>query len=143
MKSWLLLVLLLIFSSALAETPYDKLRKDLKGDSRPTSSHISDPPVDPDQKPLSLQEQQEEADAECKGKENSPNCFEYRRVGRTRYSVEKNACDSNPLGKRCQAFRDYALKKLLHRQSACRSGLGSKKCSSVRAGARSSGDLER
>jgi hypothetical protein len=140
------LLFLLVFnaSSACAENEYSKLREKLKRAKEPEASFISNPKVDGDEnQSLSMKEQQQEVDAECKAHKKSAKCLEYRRMARSRWLAEKNACAKNPVGKRCQSFRDYAFKKMLRRQSACRGGLESRKCSIVRAGAKSAGIIER
>jgi len=131
-------------SSAFAENEYSKLREKLKRDKEPQSSVISDPiaEVDEDQS-LSMKEQQQENDHECKTNRKSANCLEYRKLARSRWLSQKNACNKNPIGKLCQSFSDHAFKKMIKRQSACRGGIESRKCSMVRAAGKSSGAIER
>jgi len=121
-------------NSAFAENEYSKLREALKREKEPESSFITNPTNDVDKdSSLSMKDQQKVNDEECKANRKSPKCLEYRRLARSRWLAEKNACDKNPIGKRCQSFHDYAFKKMLRRQDACRSGLNSRKCAMVRA----------
>ena len=140
----LLFVFILQANSAFAENEYSKLREKLKRVKEPESSFISDPTVEVDKdQSLSMKDQQKANDDECKAHRKSAKCLEYRRLARSRWLSEKTACEKNPIGKRCQSFHDYAFKKMIRRQSACRGGLDSRKCTMVRAGAKSSGDIER
>jgi hypothetical protein len=140
----ILSVIIFHADSSIAENEYSKLRETLKREKQPESSFIKEPTgkVDEDRS-LSMKDQQKEIDAECKAHRKSAKCLEYRRLARSRWLAEKNACEKNPIGKRCQSFHDYAFKKMIRRQSACRAGLDSRKCAMVRAGAKSSGAIER
>jgi len=126
-------LLLAMSGPSLAETDFERFRRELKQEKPVQNSYITDSKKSNDSEPVSLQEHISQFEADCRINKKSPRCLEFRKLPHTSFLAQKEACDRDPLGRRCQSFKETARRRLQKRQSACRAGLNSRKCIMLRS----------